>query len=56
MTIDHRADWWLGSPDSKYSKALAQAIEREWGVLAVNIREGGVSLHDPTCDSTMNDP
>jgi len=41
VTIDHQADWWLGSPDSKYSIALAKSIEKEWGELPISIREGG---------------
>ncbi|KZT19994.1 glutathione degradosome [Neolentinus lepideus HHB14362 ss-1] len=41
VTIDHKADWWLGSLEDPYFKALENAIRDEWGVDPLRIREGG---------------
>ncbi|RHZ75258.1 hypothetical protein Glove_216g180 [Diversispora epigaea] len=41
ITIDNKTDWWLGDIGSKYYKATEQAIEQEWGIKPLYIREGG---------------
>ncbi|KAF7975347.1 hypothetical protein HWV62_9799 [Athelia sp. TMB] len=41
VTIDHKADWWLGNLDDRWFKALEGAIKDEWGVQPLRIREGG---------------
>ncbi|KAJ2935286.1 hypothetical protein H1R20_g1809, partial [Candolleomyces eurysporus] len=41
IAVDHSADWWLGSLDDTWFKALESAIQDEWGVEPLRIREGG---------------
>ncbi|TFK52694.1 Zn-dependent exopeptidase [Heliocybe sulcata] len=41
VAIDHKADWWLGSLEDPYFKALENAIRDEWGMDPLRIREGG---------------
>ncbi|KAG8923467.1 hypothetical protein FRC00_006232 [Tulasnella sp. 408] len=41
ITIDRTADWWIGSFDHPWFKALEGAIYDEWGVQPLRIREGG---------------
>lgn len=43
VTVDHSADWWLGSLDDPWFKALESAVQEEWGEEPLRIREGGVS-------------
>jgi di- and tripeptidase len=43
VSIDHTADWWLGNLDDPWFKALEGAIQDEWDVKPLRIREGGVS-------------
>ena len=42
--MNHTADWWLGNLDDHWFKALESAVEEEWGVEPLRIREGGVSF------------
>lgn len=44
VSIDHKADWWLGNLDDPWFKALEGAIKDEWGVQPLRIREGGVNI------------
>jgi len=41
VSIDSTADWWLGELDSKWFKCLEKAVQDEWGVQPLRIREGG---------------
>ncbi|CAO3673109.1 unnamed protein product, partial [Umbelopsis vinacea] len=41
VEIKNTADYWLGDCDSKYFKAAESAIEQEWGIKPLYIREGG---------------
>ncbi|KAN0064507.1 hypothetical protein ACQY0O_002135 [Thecaphora frezii] len=48
LTVDHRADWWLGSESSRYFQHLQAAVREEWGLDQqlqqqgpISIREGG---------------
>jgi len=41
ITVDHKADWWLGKLDDPFFLALESAIEQEWGARPLRIREGG---------------
>ncbi|KDQ11164.1 hypothetical protein BOTBODRAFT_35706 [Botryobasidium botryosum FD-172 SS1] len=41
VSIDSTADWWLGELDSKWFKYMEKAIQDEWGVQPLRIREGG---------------
>ncbi|KIJ60273.1 hypothetical protein HYDPIDRAFT_117355 [Hydnomerulius pinastri MD-312] len=41
VSIDHTADWWLGDLDDPWFKALESAVQEEWGVEPLRIREGG---------------
>lgn len=41
VSIKHTAHWWLGSPGSAYSRAFVDAIQAEWHVQPLWIREGG---------------
>jgi len=41
VTIDKAADWWLGNLKSPWFCALEKAVEEEWGVKPLKIREGG---------------
>ncbi|KAJ7202821.1 hypothetical protein GGX14DRAFT_523684 [Mycena pura] len=41
VSVEHTADWWLGELDDFWFKALQGAVEEEWGVEPLHIREGG---------------
>ncbi|KAH7913441.1 glutathione degradosome, partial [Hygrophoropsis aurantiaca] len=41
VTINHKADWWLGNLDDPWFKALENAVHDEWGAQPLRIREGG---------------
>lgn len=41
VTVDHRADWWLGSNASVYFALLRDAVRHEWKAEPISIREGG---------------
>ncbi|CAO3692343.1 unnamed protein product [Umbelopsis ramanniana] len=41
VEINNTADYWLGDCDSPYFKAAEKAIEQEWGIKPLFIREGG---------------
>lgn len=41
ITIGHRANWWLGKVKSPYFKLAEQAIEEQWKMKPLHIREGG---------------
>ncbi|KAF6757538.1 hypothetical protein DFP72DRAFT_1111850 [Ephemerocybe angulata] len=41
IIVDHSADWWLGSLDDPWFKALENAVKEEWGEEPLRIREGG---------------
>ncbi len=38
------ADWWLGQLDGPWFQALESAVQEEWGVAPLRIREGGVRM------------
>ncbi|KAJ6620730.1 hypothetical protein B0H10DRAFT_2020308 [Mycena sp. CBHHK59/15] len=39
--VEHTADWWLGKLDDPWFQALESAVQQEWGVEPLRIREGG---------------
>ncbi|ORX61449.1 Zn-dependent exopeptidase [Hesseltinella vesiculosa] len=41
IDITSASEYWLGNPDSAYFKAVEQAIEHEWKIKPLYIREGG---------------
>ncbi|KAL0088636.1 hypothetical protein F4703DRAFT_1734820, partial [Phycomyces blakesleeanus] len=41
VQIESAADYWLGNPENKYFKAAEDAIEKEWQIKPLYIREGG---------------
>ncbi|KAJ7465280.1 hypothetical protein FB451DRAFT_1263169 [Mycena latifolia] len=41
VNVKHTADWWLGELDDFWFKALESAVQKEWGVEPLRIREGG---------------
>ncbi|RDB17979.1 putative di- and tripeptidase DUG2 [Hypsizygus marmoreus] len=41
IKVEHTADWWLGSLDDHWFKALESAVQDVWGVAPLRIREGG---------------
>ncbi|KAF5315326.1 hypothetical protein D9619_006998 [Psilocybe cf. subviscida] len=41
INVKHTADWWLGSLDDHWFKALEGAVQEEWGTEPLRIREGG---------------
>ncbi|KAI0770447.1 Zn-dependent exopeptidase [Fomes fomentarius] len=41
VTIDHKANWWLGNLDDTWFHALEDAVRGEWSVEPLRIREGG---------------
>ncbi|KAF9485857.1 glutathione degradosome [Pholiota conissans] len=41
ISVNHTADWWLGDLDDYWFKALESAVQEEWGVEPLRIREGG---------------
>ncbi|KAI8086176.1 uncharacterized protein BX664DRAFT_335096 [Halteromyces radiatus] len=41
IDIQSASEYWLGNPDNDYFKAVEQAIEQEWNIKPLYIREGG---------------
>ncbi|KAF8334688.1 uncharacterized protein EI90DRAFT_2914698 [Cantharellus anzutake] len=41
IEIERTADWWLGRLDDRWFRALEKAVQDEWGVRPLRIREGG---------------
>ncbi|TFY56036.1 hypothetical protein EVJ58_g7881 [Rhodofomes roseus] len=41
VSIEHTADWWLGDLEGPWFHALETAVQSEWGVEPLRIREGG---------------
>ncbi|KAJ7857773.1 hypothetical protein B0H13DRAFT_2077001 [Mycena leptocephala] len=41
VTVDNTANWWLGELDDFWFKALESAVQEEWGMEPLRIREGG---------------
>ncbi|KAF8798830.1 Zn-dependent exopeptidase [Phlegmacium glaucopus] len=41
INIEHTADWWLGNLDDRWFKWMESAVQEEWGVEPLRIREGG---------------
>ncbi|KAF8887175.1 hypothetical protein BD779DRAFT_1611627 [Infundibulicybe gibba] len=47
IKVEHTADWWLGNLDDPWFKALESAVQEEWGIEPLRIREGGYSPGGP---------
>jgi len=45
VSVEHKADWWLGDPNNRGFKALEKAVREEWGIDPLYIREVCHSLH-----------
>ncbi|THH19346.1 hypothetical protein EW146_g1817 [Bondarzewia mesenterica] len=56
VAIDHTADWWLGNLEHPWFKALEGAIQDEWGVEPLRIREGGSIPSVPFLEKEFNCP
>ncbi|KAF8921560.1 hypothetical protein CPB85DRAFT_1271425 [Mucidula mucida] len=41
IEMKETADWWLGQLDGPWFQALESAVQEEWGVAPLRIREGG---------------
>lgn len=41
VNVKHTANWWLGQLDDFWFKALESAVQDEWGMEPLRIREGG---------------
>ncbi|KAI8139626.1 hypothetical protein BJV82DRAFT_626793 [Fennellomyces sp. T-0311] len=41
VEIQSSAEYWLGNPESRYFKAVENAIQKEWNMQPLYIREGG---------------
>ncbi|KAJ8507465.1 hypothetical protein ONZ45_g10164 [Pleurotus djamor] len=41
VSIEHKANWWLGDLDGQWFRSLERAVMDEWGVEPLRIREGG---------------
>ncbi|KAJ7645615.1 hypothetical protein DFH06DRAFT_1211918 [Mycena polygramma] len=41
VSTENTADWWLGELDDFWFKALESAVQAEWGMEPLRIREGG---------------
>ncbi|KAK7021218.1 beta-Ala-His dipeptidase [Favolaschia claudopus] len=41
VSVQNTADWWLGQLDDFWFKALEGAVQAEWGIAPLHIREGG---------------
>ncbi|KAJ7095467.1 hypothetical protein C8R43DRAFT_1081889 [Mycena crocata] len=44
VNVEHTANWWLGELDDFWFKALESAVQEEWGMEPLRIREGGASF------------
>ena len=53
ITVGHRANWWLGNTGSPYFKAAERAIEKEWKIAPLHIREGGSIPAIPWLESVL---
>ncbi|KAF8635795.1 hypothetical protein AX15_000002 [Amanita polypyramis BW_CC] len=51
--IERTADWWLGSLDDQWYKALESAVAKEWGTPPLRIREGGSIPSTPYLEKTF---
>lgn len=50
VTVEHKADWWLGDPGNRGFKALEKAVREEWGIEPLYIRE--VHHHNGSTDAS----
>ncbi|KAJ7242825.1 hypothetical protein B0H12DRAFT_839440 [Mycena haematopus] len=41
VSVENTANWWLGELDDFWFKALESAVQEEWGMEPLRIREGG---------------
>ncbi|KAF9013391.1 hypothetical protein BDQ17DRAFT_1386947 [Cyathus striatus] len=41
VNVEHTADWWLGQLDGPWFQGLESAVQEEWGIEPLRIREGG---------------
>ncbi|KAH9480318.1 putative di- and tripeptidase DUG2 [Psilocybe cubensis] len=41
VNVKHTADWWLGDLEGHWFESLESAVQEEWGVAPLRIREGG---------------
>jgi len=44
VVIQQQADWWLGDPENKGFRTLEKAVQEEWGVEPLYIREVGLFM------------
>ncbi|KAA1473719.1 Zn-dependent exopeptidase [Dentipellis sp. KUC8613] len=56
VSICHTADWWLGNLEHPWFKALEGAIQDEWGIEPLRIREGGSIPSVPFLEKEFNCP
>ncbi|KAF8208681.1 hypothetical protein K438DRAFT_1961258 [Mycena galopus ATCC 62051] len=42
VSVENTADWWLGELDDFWFKALESAVQEEWSMEPLRIREGGM--------------
>ncbi|KAI0029482.1 hypothetical protein K488DRAFT_80144 [Vararia minispora EC-137] len=56
VVIDHTADWWLGKLEHPWFHALEKAIQGEWGVPPMRVREGGTTPCVPFLEKEFGCP
>lgn len=56
VRVIRTGDWWLGDRSNKYYKFAAQAIQEEWGVPPMYVREGGTIPVTPFLEQTLGAP
>ncbi|KAG8994336.1 hypothetical protein FRB93_001592 [Tulasnella sp. JGI-2019a] len=54
--IDRTADWWIGNLDHPLFQAMDRAIEEEWGIKPLRIREGGSIPSVPWLEKAFSCP
>lgn len=47
LQVHSTGDWWEASPDSPFMRMAERAVEKEWGVQPLLVREGAPALPPP---------
>jgi len=56
ITVRNIGDWWEADTDSRLFKAAERAVEREWNLEPLHVREGGTMPMIATLEKTLRAP